>query len=104
MSFNWIVRFYFKKSKHLQKFCPSGVYILPQFDDLKGKLLNKLVWHGAIFVREGPYKDGIYKFEIKIPSTYPKSPPEVYFTSETNHPLIDKQKGKLDISVIVFLT
>ena len=52
-----------------------------------------------IFIREGPYKDGIFKFEIKIPSSYPKNPPEVYFTSEVNHPLIDPYKGKLDLNV-----
>jgi hypothetical protein len=27
-------------SKHLQKFCPSGIYILPQFDDIKSNLHN----------------------------------------------------------------
>ena len=31
--------------KHLQKFCPSGVYILPQFD-------NIAIRHGVVFVRD----------------------------------------------------
>jgi len=58
-----------------------------------------LVWHGVIFIREGPYKDGIFKFEIRIPSSYPKSAPEVYFTTYVGHPLIDPYKGKLDLNV-----
>lgn len=62
-------------------------------------LIFLLAWHGVIFIREGPYKDGIFKFEIRIPSSYPKSAPEVYFTTIVGHPLIDPYKGKLDLNV-----
>ncbi len=86
------------KSKHLQKFCPSGVYILPQFDDIKGNYLLIVVWHGVLFIREGFYKDGIFKFEINIPSSYPAKAPEVKFVSKVLHPLIDNKTGVLDIS------
>lgn len=80
----------------MQKFCPSGVYILPQFDDLR-------VWHGVVFVRDGPYKDGIFKFELIIPTTYPSNAPEVNFLTKVYHPLIELTTGKLDLSVIFII-
>ena len=45
--------------KHLQKFCPAGIYIIPQSDNIK-------IWHGVIFPREGIYRDGIFKYKIHI--------------------------------------
>ena len=78
--------------KYLQKFCPSGIYILPQFDEIK-------VWHGVIFIREGLYKDGIFKFVITIPQNYPAKAPEITFTSKVFHPYVDFSNGKLDLSV-----
>ena len=77
--------------KHLQKFCPSGIYIIPQSDNIK-------IWHGVIFPREGLYKDGIFKFQIQIPPEYPNSPPTVIFVSKVYHPLINKESGVLDLS------
>lgn len=77
--------------KHLQKFCPSGVYIVPQYDNIK-------IWHGVLFVREGYYKDGIFKFEIHIPNEYPNQPPKVIFVSKVFHPLIDSASGLLDLT------
>ena len=75
--------------KHLQKFCPSGVYILPQFDNIS-------IWHGVVFVRDGYYKNGIFKFKIKIPNKYPNDEPQVIFFSKVFHPLIDS-KDILDL-------
>ena len=77
--------------KHLQKFCPSGIYIIPQSDNIK-------IWHGVIFPREGYYKNGIFKFQIKIPNDYPNSPPTVVFVSRLYHPLINQKTGILDLS------
>ncbi len=57
---------------HSQKFCPSGVYILAQFD-------NIAIWHGVVFVRDGYYKNGIFKFKIKISNKYPNVEPQVIF-------------------------
>ena len=75
--------------KHLQKFCPSGVYILPQFNNIS-------IWHGVVFVRDGYYKNGIFKFKIKIPNKYPNVEPTVEFFSKMYHPLIN-QNGILDL-------
>jgi ubiquitin-protein ligase len=52
-----------------------------------------------VFVREGIYKDGIFKFEMNIPSSYPAKPPEIIFTSKLYHPLVDFTSGKLDLKV-----
>lgn len=77
--------------KHLQKFCPRGIYIIPQSDNIK-------IWHGVIFPREGLYKDGIFKFQIQIPPEYPNSAPKVVFVSKVYHPLIAYDTGILDLS------
>lgn len=61
--------------KHLQKFCPAGIYIIPQSDNIK-------IWHGIIFPREGIYKDGIFKYKIQIPTDYPNSPQLLYLYQE----------------------
>jgi len=30
------------------------------------------VWHGVIFVQDGPYKNGIFRFEIVFPTSFPE--------------------------------
>ena len=77
--------------KHLQKFCPAGIYIIPQSDNIK-------IWHGIIFPREGIQRDGIFKYKILIPKDYPNAPPQVIFVSKVFHPLIDPKTGVLDLS------
>ena len=77
--------------KHLQKFCPAGIYIIPQSDNIKR-------WHGIIFPRDGIYKDGIFKYKIIIPNDYPNSPPQVIFSSKVFHPLINQKTGELNLS------
>ena len=77
--------------KHLQKFCPAGIYIIPQSDNIK-------IWHGVIFPREGIYRDGIFKYQIHIPTDYPNSPPKVIFVSRVFHPLINPKTSILDLS------
>ena len=52
-------------------------------------------------MREGIYKDGIFKFEMKIPPSYPARPPEVIFSTKVFHPLVDLNSGRLDISVFI---
>ena len=43
--------------KLLQKFHLSGVIVVPHLNDIK-------VWDGTIFVRQGLYKGGIFKFRL----------------------------------------
>lgn len=41
------------------KLAPSGVYLLPSNDDLH-------VFFGVIFLRQGLYKNGIFKFRVNL--------------------------------------
>jgi ubiquitin-protein ligase len=46
--------------RHLAKFAPSGVYVTPSIDSLN-------TWQGAIFLRQGLYRGGIFKFVCIFP-------------------------------------
>lgn len=78
--------------KHLQLRAPGGVYVVPSFDNLR-------VWHGVIFIRQGMYRDGIFKFRIDIPDSYPADDarPTVTFHTSVYHPLVDPETGELDL-------
>lgn len=44
-------------------------------------LIVLLVWFGVVFVRDGMYKDGIFRFNISIPENFPdnnKPPVRIY--------------------------
>ena len=49
--------------KNLKQHVPSGIYVLPSFDDFR-------VWHGVIFIRHGLYQGGVFKFRIELPKEY----------------------------------
>lgn len=49
--------------KHLRQHVPAGIYVLPSFDESR-------VWYGTIFVHTGLYRNGIFKFTIKLPERY----------------------------------
>lgn len=70
--------------------CPLGVYIMPSSENLN-------VWYGVIFVHQGYYKSGAFKFRVAIPESYPEYPPAVTFMSDMFHPLVDVG-GNLSIS------
>lgn len=55
------------------------------------------VWYGVIFVHQGYYKSGAFKFRVAIPESYPEYPPAVTFMSDMFHPLVDVG-GNLSIS------
>jgi ubiquitin-protein ligase len=61
--------------------------------------INQLEWNGVLFVKEGAYKKGIFKFTIQIHQSYPSKPPIVIFLTKVIHPLIDLRSGILDIKV-----
>jgi len=76
--------------KHLPNYVPSGVYVLPSNDSL-------FVWHCAIFIRQGLYRKGIFKFAITIPPNYPEECPAVKFFSSVYHPQVGSN-GELDVA------
>jgi len=79
--------------KHLQQRAPGGVYVLPSYSNLR-------IWFGVIFVRQGVYRDGIFKFKVIISPNYPAdgARPRVIFSTPVFHPLVDPKTGELDLS------
>lgn len=47
-------------------------------------------WHGAMFIHRGYYKEGVFKFILQIPRTYPSAGPTVLFITDMFHPLIGR--------------
>jgi ubiquitin-protein ligase len=78
--------------KHLKSHAPGGVYIIPSFDDLR-------IFYGVIFVRRGPFTNGIFKFELVLPKRYNdiNQHPEITFKSFVYNPYVDAATGKLDM-------
>ena len=78
--------------KYLTKNSPAGVYILPEIDNIR-------LLHGVIFIRRGLYRDGIFRFQIKLPPAYNdhNCHPEIVFTPPIFNPLIDPKSGHLDL-------
>lgn len=80
--------------KYLMKHAPGGVYLMPEFEDIRRL-------HGVIFLRRGLYRDGIFRFVITLPKSYnaPNTHPDVVFTPPIFNPLIDPLTGRLDLKV-----
>lgn len=79
--------------KQLQRNIPMGIYVVPS-------LKNSFTWQGVIFVRDGHYFDGIFRFNIYIPDDYPGiKVPHVQFINRIFHPSISYETGfvKLDV-------
>ena len=67
--------------RELQQHAPNGIYVLPSSSSL-------LRWDGVIFVRQGDYRGGIFRFIIDIPESYPDARPNLKFVSKVFHPQI----------------
>jgi ubiquitin-protein ligase len=80
--------------KYLMKHAPAGVYLMPEFDDIR-----KL--HGVIFVRRGLYRDGVFRFTMSLPQMYNDegTHPIITFTPPVFNPLVDPNTGILDLTV-----
>jgi len=55
----------------------------------------------VIFIKDGIYKNGIYKFYISIPHNYPECCPKIFFKSKIYHSRIDLETGELDLKVLI---
>jgi ubiquitin-protein ligase len=78
--------------KHLKQHAPGGVYLVPSLDDLRH-------FYGVIFVRRGPFTNGIFKFQVKLPEKYNdvNTHPEIQFSSYVYNPHVDPETGILDV-------
>ncbi len=72
--------------KYLMKHAPGGVFLMPQFDDIRQ--LN-----GVIFVRRGLYRNGVFRFKLALPKNYNSvnTHPVITFTPPIFNPLIDNE-------------
>jgi len=69
---------------------PLGVYVVPHPTDLR-------VMHGALFVRQGEYKNGVFRFRIELPEIYPAAYPSIAFITSVYHPLVHPETGDLSL-------
>jgi len=71
---------------------PVGVFVIPSN-------ASALIWFGIIFVRQGHYEGGAFKFTIYIPDTFPDCDcPTVIFETIPYHPMISSTTGEFDTS------
>lgn len=54
-----------------------------------------------IFVRNGFFKDGKFKFDLIFPPEYPTKPPRVIFKVRIFHPLVEQRTGEVDLKVLL---
>ena len=56
------------------------------------------MWDCVIFVNEGPFANGSFKFELRLPDPFPSGqPPAVIFCSGVHHALVDPATRRLDL-------
>jgi ubiquitin-protein ligase len=78
--------------KHLKSHAPGGVYLIPSMDNLRQ-------FYGVIFVRRGPFTNGIFKFKLTLPPKYNDTDmwPHIVFSSHVFNPYVNEKTGELDI-------
>ncbi|XP_035827466.1 AKT-interacting protein isoform X2 [Aplysia californica] len=74
---------------HQQKI--PGLYVMPCAK-------TPLVWSGLLFIRQGLYQGGAFRFTLTIPDNYPDGDcPKFVFEYPVFHPLIHPETGEVDI-------
>jgi ubiquitin-protein ligase len=68
-----------------------GVFLLPSSKTI-------LEWFGILFIREGPWKGGVFHFTLYIPDEFPHMRPMVRFNSNVYHPYIHSHNGALNMT------
>lgn len=78
--------------KGLKQHAPAGVYLIPSLDNLRH-------FYGVIFVRRGPFANGVFKFQIRLSEKYNDVDawPQITFSSNVYHPYVDAETGELDV-------
>ena len=55
-------------------------------------------WFGIIFIRQGIYQEGVFRFKILIPDNYPDGDcPRLIFEHPVFHPIVDSETHELDV-------
>ncbi|KAJ8100549.1 ubiquitin-conjugating enzyme/RWD-like protein [Lipomyces tetrasporus] len=58
-------------------------------------------WTGSIAgIPDGPYEDGVWKIDIRIPTTYPLHPPDIKFITPICHPNIHFKTGEVCLDIL----
>jgi ubiquitin-protein ligase len=81
--------------KHLKSHAPGGVYLIPSLNENEFR-----TFYGVIFVRRGPYMNGVFKFRLILPQLYNdlNEHPQIVFTNTpVFSPFVDIATGALDI-------
>ena len=90
-----------------------GIYCIPSAN-------SSLLWFGVLFIRQGPYQEGVFRFvyniykkvrdptyipvfrfQVMIPDNYPDGDvPKVVFESHVFHPCIDPNTHQLNVKQV----
>ncbi|XP_019629526.1 PREDICTED: AKT-interacting protein-like isoform X1 [Branchiostoma belcheri] len=75
----------------LQRQRIPGIYVIPSAK-------SPLFWFGVVFVRQGLFQEGVFKFYVIVPDNYPDGDcPRVIFDPPIFHPVVDIETGELDV-------
>lgn len=53
-----------------------------------------------LFVHSGPFRGGVFRFDIVFPKTYPLATPQVFFPPTLLHPLVEPVSGRLALGTL----
>lgn len=68
-----------------------GIYCLPS-------ARSALTWFGVLFIRQGPYQEGVFRFQVQIPDNYPDGDvPKIVFENPVFHPSVDPATHQLNV-------
>lgn len=68
-----------------------GIYCIPSAK-------SPLIWFGVLFIRQGAFQEGVFRFKVLIPENYPDGDvPQVVFENQVFHPNIDPVTHHLNV-------
>ena len=81
----------------MKQHAPGGVYLIPSFEK------PMRLFYGNIFLRRGPYTNGIFKFRLILPDNYNdvNTYPAVFFEGPIYpyNPFVDDKTGELNVKI-----
>lgn len=68
-----------------------GIYCIPSAK-------SPLTWFGVLFIRQGAFQEGVFRFKVLIPDNYPDGDvPQIVFDNPVFHPSIDPVTHHLNV-------